>query len=83
MKKELIPFICLYFGIDIKEYDKYILEHPYSLVSLKKVISSFIHLYKANYDSFDFYKKIFKSNIRWIKKERLLLKIICSIHKLY
>lgn len=81
-KKELISFICFYFEIDEKNYEKYILNHPYSLKSLKQLIATFIHLYKANYPNFEYYKKIFKK-VKFLKKDYMLLKIIYSIHKLY
>lgn len=82
-KKELIPFICIYFEIKENDYEKYISNHSYALKSLKELVATFIHLYKANFSSLEYYKKIFKSKIKWSKRDYMLLKIIYSIHKLY
>lgn len=82
-KNELLPFLCSYFNVKRDNYEQYILNHPYALQSLKRLIATFIHLYKANYSNLDYYEKLLHSRIKWHKKDFMLLKIIHSIHKIY
>lgn len=74
VNKELYPFICKFFEIKENNFSDKILE------SFKKLVCTFIHLYKSNYSDFNLYKKIFK---KCNKREIIFFKIVYQIHELY
>lgn len=81
----LNKYLAIYFGIKIDEFNKYIKNNPYKLEKLKKLILTFIHLYKANYNNLDYYQKLINKKIFTKKqyKQKIFFKITYQIHKLY
>lgn len=81
-----LKIICKYFNIKEKNYLKFINENNKEIISLKNLISTFIHLFKANHHNIsDFiqFKKQALWHLKTYFKEKKLLILILNIYYKY
>ena len=87
-KETLKPFLRYFKLHEKKEYEKYISTHEKEISSLERLISTFIHLFKANnftLESFLHFKKRAHLTIDWNKyrREKFLLTLSVTIYLRY